>query len=70
MTNRNPRAALSAFELTALRHIASGNASVVLAEHLNVLLSMRLAGLGLNGRPSLKDEGHQRLREADVARGR
>jgi hypothetical protein len=65
MPNRNPKTALSALELTTLRHVASGDASGVVAEHLNVLLSMGLAGLGMNGRASLSEEGQRRLREAE-----
>lgn len=69
MTNRSAKATLSPFELTALRHVANGREAEVQAEHLDLLLDMGLAGLGMNGRASLTSAGRQRLREARAKQG-
>jgi flagellar basal body P-ring protein FlgI len=59
---RSPRAFLNAFDLTALHHVASGNASMVRPDHLNTLVGMGLV-VGMNGRTALTVEGLHALNE-------
>ena len=62
MPNPNPKAALRAFGLTALRHVAGGNASQRVVDPLMCWLSMGFAGRGMNGR----DEGRRRHERSRV----
>lgn len=59
---RSPRAFINAFDLTALHHVASGNASMVRPDHLDTLVAMGLA-VRVNGRAALTEEGLHVLNE-------
>jgi len=59
---RSPRAFLNSFDLTALHHVASGNASMVRPDHLNTLVGMGLV-VGMNRRTALTVEGLHALNE-------
>ena len=65
---RSPDAALSSAEVNALRRVANGLANFLSVEHRDVLVSMGLIGVTLNGRFVLTEEGKQRLTEEMAAR--
>lgn len=58
---RSPKAPLSPAELNALRRVASGLADSISTGHRELLLSMGLTAVTLQGSLVLTDEGRARL---------
>jgi hypothetical protein len=58
---RNPNAPLSPAELSALRRVANGMADSISIGHRELLVSMGLIAVALQGSLMLTDEGRARL---------
>jgi hypothetical protein len=54
---RNPQAAMSPLEVSALRRAASGLAVLISAQHKDLLIRMQLARLNEEGRLELTEAG-------------
>jgi hypothetical protein len=64
---RSPDAAMSTYELHALRYLGEGRPEVISAQHRELLIRMGLAKLNSNGDLEITEDGVRRL-EAEKAR--
>lgn len=66
---RSPDAAMSPFELQALRRVAEGLPDTIKPEHRDLLTRMQLAQVNGGGSLELTEAGRQRLAAEQLRRG-